>query len=261
MAKVTNEDVVLEVGPGLGALTQALVKVAKAVLAVELDVQLAARLPETLVELASSSPNGLESLTQNTPWRVLNRDALGMKSADFQFALSAGEIVQPNLVVANLPYNIATPLVLHLFEVLPDLERMLVMVQAEVAERWCAPAGGKTYGVPTVKLEWFAKCQVVGHVDRSVFWPKPHVDSSLVELIKKPPPSTKASQEKVFRLIDSAFSQRRKTLVNSLTSRGYPREAVQASLAAMELPEKVRGERLTCAQYVTLSDSLAAFAK
>jgi 16S rRNA (adenine1518-N6/adenine1519-N6)-dimethyltransferase len=247
LAGVTKEDVVLEVGPGLGALTQALISAARAVLAVELDVQLAGRLPQVLTDLA--------------PWRVLNQDALRMQTKDFQFTIEPGSVVQPNLVVANLPYNIATPLVLHLFEVLPELERMLVMVQSEVAERWCAPAGGKTYGVPTVKLDWFATCKVIGQVDRSVFWPKPHVDSSLVELIKKPPPNLKVSPERVFRLIDAAFSQRRKTLANSLTSRGYPREAVLSSLKAMGLSEKVRGERLTCSQYVALSESLATATK
>lgn len=252
LSDIEPGEVVLEVGPGLGALTQALVQVAKSVIAVEIDDVLANRLPTVLVEQAQAKPGGLESLTEFTPWQVINRDILQMDTEEFPPA---------DVVVANLPYNVATPVVLHLFEKLPDLKRMLVMVQAEVAERWCAPVGTKIYGVPTVKLEWFADCKVVGHVDRSVFWPRPHVDSSLVELVRKPTLATDLPRERVFKLIDAAFSQRRKTLVNSLTSRGYLREAVSHALVAMGLPEKVRGERLTCEQYISLGESLAAFTK
>ncbi len=241
LARIEVTDVVLEIGPGLGALTQALVEKAKTVIAVEVDPRLA------LSVTAQVKPPPGHSL------QVMNRDALKMAGADFRV-----DGIDPNLLVANLPYNIATPLILHLFEVLPSLQRYLVMVQSEVAQRWCATPGTKIYGVPSVKLAWFAEAKVVGKIDRAVFWPRPNVDSSLVELVRKPEPDTELSRSRIFKLIDSAFSQRRKTLLNALTSRGYLRERSSAAIAAMGLGEKVRGETLTCSQFIELGELLSS---
>lgn len=240
LAQLKPEDFVLEIGPGLGSLTQALVAAARTVLAVEVDSRLALVVSSDLVV-----PEGHQL-------RVLNRDALQMSGSDFTL-----DGRSPNVIIANLPYNIATPLILHLFEVAPSLQRYLVMVQSEVAQRWCATPGTKVYGVPTVKLAWFADAKVAGKVDRSVFWPRPNVDSSLVELRRKPEPDSTVPRVRVFKLIDAAFSQRRKTLVNALTGRGYPRERVTFAINQMGLGEKVRGETLTCSQFIQLSELLS----
>lgn len=239
LAEVKSYDVVLEIGPGLGSLTQALVAASCKVIAVEIDPRLALAVSKDV------TPSVGHEL------RVINRDAMKMSGPEFSI-----DGCPPNLLVANLPYNIATPLILHLFGVLPSLQRYLVMVQAEVAQRWCATPGTKIYGVPSVKLAWFAGAKIVGKIDRSVFWPRPNVDSALVELNRKPEPTTHLVRERVFKLVDAAFSQRRKTLVNALTSRGYPKQGVVAAIAQLGVGEKVRGETLTCAQFIELSELL-----
>lgn len=241
LADVSAEDVVLEIGPGLGALTSALVDRARAVLAVEIDSRLALLVSDTVV------------VKPGHRLVVVNRDAMQMASEEFQIDGSS-----PNILVANLPYNVATPLVLTLLEKLDSLTRATVMVQSEVAQRWCAVPGSKIYGVPSVKLAWFGETKTVGSVDRTIFWPQPHVDSALVQIVRKPAPTSQVSRERVFKVIDAAFSQRRKTLVNALTSRGYPRQHVVQAVSNMGLNEKVRGETLDCARFIELTTQLSA---
>src|SRR5690606_17537845 len=195
LAQVTPEDVVLEVGPGLGSLTLALLPEAAQVVAVEVDPVLAERLPVTVAEYAPEVAGRL---------RVVRADALRIGPEDLGVA--------PDALVANLPYNVAVPILLHLFAVLPSLRRGLVMVQAEVADRLTAQPGSKLYGVPSVKIAWFAEVRRAGSVGRSVFWPVPNVDSGLVALVRRDPPKTTASREEVFAVVDAAFAQRRKTL-------------------------------------------------
>ncbi|HKN95515.1 MAG TPA: 16S rRNA (adenine(1518)-N(6)/adenine(1519)-N(6))-dimethyltransferase RsmA, partial [Pseudonocardiaceae bacterium] len=193
-AGLAPDDVVLEVGPGLGSLTLALLPAARAVVAVELDPVLAARLPVTVAERAPDLAGRLH---------VIAGDALTVPVATLPVA--------PTALVANLPYNVAVPVVLRLLADLPGLAHGLVMVQAEVADRLAAPPGSRTYGVPSVKAAWYADVRRAGTVPRSVFWPVPNVDSALVSFTRRPSPSTVA-REVVFSIVDAAFAQRRKTL-------------------------------------------------
>ena len=162
-------DVVLEVGPGIGSLTLGLVEAARVVVAVEVDHVLAAELPRTLADRAPALAGRLE---------VVTADALGLTAA------AVGPV--PTALVANLPYNVAVPVVLHLLEELPSIGRALVMVQSEVADRMAARPGTKAYGVPSVKLAWYGTARRAGTVSRSVFWPAPNVDSALVSFTRWP---------------------------------------------------------------------------
>ncbi|HEY7432986.1 MAG TPA: 16S rRNA (adenine(1518)-N(6)/adenine(1519)-N(6))-dimethyltransferase RsmA, partial [Streptosporangiaceae bacterium] len=196
LAALELQDVVLEVGPGLGSLTLALLEAgAGRVVAVEVDRALAAGLPETI---ATRAPDLADRV------HVVAADALHVTAADLPVA--------PSVLVANLPYNVAVPVLLHLLAALPSLRRGLVMVQAEVAERMCAAPGSRVYGTPSVKLAWFAAARPAGPVPRSVFWPVPNVDSRLVAFTRRDPPDTTATREEVFAVIGAAFRQRRKTL-------------------------------------------------
>src|SRR5215204_285469 len=191
-AALRPSDVTLEVGPGLGSLTLGLLGAAAHVTAVEIDPVLAAALPATVAARAGHA----DRLT------VVAADALRIASVPDP---------QPTALVANLPYNVAVPVVLHLLEILPTLRTGLVMVQAEVAERLAAPPGSRTYGVPSVKAAWYASVRRAGAVPRTVFWPVPNVDSGLVELVRRDPPPG-ADRAEVFAVVDAAFAQRRKTL-------------------------------------------------
>ncbi|MFI5098946.1 MAG: 16S rRNA (adenine(1518)-N(6)/adenine(1519)-N(6))-dimethyltransferase RsmA, partial [Actinomycetes bacterium] len=195
-AQVRADDTVLEVGPGLGSLTLALLPEVAAVIAVEIDPLLADQLPRTVADRAPSLADRLY---------VVTADALRIGPAD----LIGGT---PTALVANLPYNVAVPVLLHLLESLPSLERVLVMVQAEVAERLAAGPGSRTYGVPSVKARWYADVRRAGSIGRTVFWPAPNVDSGLVALVRREPPRTTATRSEVFTVVDAAFAQRRKTL-------------------------------------------------
>ncbi len=200
---------VLEVGPGLGSLTLGLLAAAGRVVAVEVDPVLAAELPVTVADRAPARASRLE---------VVTADALAITDLP-------GE--PPAALIANLPYNVAVPVVLHLLDVLPSLRRALVMVQAEVADRMCAPPGSRTYGVPSVKLAWYGTARRAGPVSRSVFWPVPNVDSALVSFARwRPDERTwrvargpgRGPQAGVFAVVDAAFAQRRKTLRSALAS-------------------------------------------
>jgi 16S rRNA (adenine1518-N6/adenine1519-N6)-dimethyltransferase len=231
------DDVVLEVGPGLGSLTLALLEAgAGRVVAVEIDQVLAEELPRTLAERA---PELADRVT------VINADALRTGPGDLPAA--------PSMLVANLPYNVAVPVVLHLLAALPSLSRGLVMVQAEVADRMCAAPGSRVYGVPSVKLAWYATARPAGTVPRSVFWPVPNVDSRLVSFTRGGPPAAAARREEVFALVDAAFGQRRKTLRAALAGWAGSAPEAERLLRAAGIDPGARGEALSVAQFARLA--------
>ena len=237
-AGVAPGEVVLEVGPGLGSLTLALLDAGARVVAVELDERLAAELPATV---ADRRPDLAASLV------VLTADALRVERA----ALLAAHGAPPTRLVANLPYNVAVPVLLELLERLPELEEVLVMVQTEVAERLAAPPGSRTYGVPSVKAAWYGHVEVAGAIARTVFWPAPNVDSSLVRLRRRPAPD--ADREQVFAVVDAAFAQRRKTLRAALAGWAGAPAAAEAALVAAGVDPQLRGERLALADFVAVA--------
>jgi 16S rRNA (adenine1518-N6/adenine1519-N6)-dimethyltransferase len=206
------------------------------VVAVEIDPVLAAELPRTVAARAPDRADRLE---------VVTADALRIAEPDLPAA--------PTALVANLPYNVAVPVVLHLLAVLPSLERGLVMVQAEVADRMCAGPGSRVYGTPSAKLAWFAAARPAGPVPRSVFWPVPNVDSRLVAFTRRDPPDGEAGREEVFAVIDAAFRQRRKTLRAALA--GWAGSAAEAErlLRAADLDPGARGEALDVTQFARLA--------
>jgi 16S rRNA (adenine1518-N6/adenine1519-N6)-dimethyltransferase len=239
LAALRPDDVVLEVGPGLGSLTLALLEAdAGRLVAVEIDQALAGELPRTI---AARAPHLAARAV------VITGDAL--KIGEPSVALPAA----PSVLVANLPYNVAVPVLLHLLAVLPSLARGLVMVQAEVADRMCAGPGSRVYGTPSVKLAWYAAARAAGTVPRTVFWPVPNVDSRLVAFTRHDPPVTTASREEVFAVIDAAFRQRRKTLRAALS--GWAGSAAEAErrLRAAGIDPGLRGEALGVAEFARLA--------
>ena len=249
-AGVRPGNTVLEVGPGLGSLTLALLAAGARVVAVEIDPVLARALPATV---ADRMPEASGSLS------VVHADALGVTGPK-SLGLSQGADL-PTLLVANLPYNVAVPVLLTLLEALPCLESATVMVQAEVADRLAAAPGSRTYGVPSAKVAWYASARRTLTIDRTVFWPVPHVDSALVELTRHAPPATRAPREAVFAVIDAAFSQRRKTLRQALAAlAGSPQQAEQAARQAGVDP-RARGETLDVAAFAALAEALGARAR
>lgn len=235
VAGVGAGDTVVEVGPGLGSLTLALLPVVERVVAIEVDPTLARALPGTVAAHARSLADRLE---------VVQADALAVSSLPGP---------APTALVANLPYNVSVPVVLRFLEHFPTLRTLLVMVQMEVAERLAAPPGSRTYGVPSVKAAWYADVRLAGSVSRSVFWPVPNVDSGLVALRRRSPPLTTASREQVFACVDAAFAQRRKTLRAALaTWAGSPARAETALLAA-GIDPRTRGEQLDVAAFAAVA--------
>ncbi|HLN70867.1 MAG TPA: 16S rRNA (adenine(1518)-N(6)/adenine(1519)-N(6))-dimethyltransferase RsmA [Streptosporangiaceae bacterium] len=230
-------DVMLEVGPGLGSLTLALLEACPAaIIAVEIDRVLAGELPRTLAERAPALAGRVT---------VINADALRTGQHDLPAA--------PSMLVANLPYNVAVPVVLHLLAAVPSLTRGLVMVQAEVADRMCAAPGSRVYGAPSVKLAWYAAARPAGTVPRSVFWPVPNVDSRLVAFTRRDPPVTSAPREQVFTLIDAAFGQRRKTLRAALAGWAGSAPEAERLLRAAGIDPGARGESLGVAEFARLA--------
>lgn len=236
VAGVTDTDVVLEVGPGLGSLTLALLPHARRVTAVEVDRGLAEALTATV---ADHAPELVERLT------VVHGDAMRVTGLPGP---------APTALVANLPYNVSVPVLLHLLELLPTLERALVMVQAEVADRMTAAPGGRVYGVPSAKVAWYAHARRAGSVGRNVFWPVPNVDSGLVELVRRPPPDTRAAREEVFQVIDAAFAQRRKTLRAALSGWAGSPTAAEAALRAAGVDPGERGESLGVQEFAAIAE-------
>jgi 16S rRNA (adenine1518-N6/adenine1519-N6)-dimethyltransferase len=269
-------DVILEVGPGLGSLTLALLEAAEMeeapawsavttgdgdgdgtrLVAVEIDPVLAAELPRTIADRAPAWTGRVD---------VVAADALAVSGAETRDASSAagerGAVVElprePTVLAANLPYNVAVPVVLHLLAAVPTLARGVVMVQAEVADRMCAGPGSRVYGAPSAKLAWFAAARPAGTVPRSVFWPVPNVDSKLVAVTRHGPPATTASREEVFAVIDAAFGQRRKTLRAALA--GWAGSAAEAErlLRAVGVDPGARGEVLGIAEFARVAEARA----
>ena len=244
-AELAAGERVLEVGPGLGSLTLGLLEAGHPVTAVEIDSVLAGRLPETVAQRLPDARLDVVTadalrITAALPERV--SDA----TTEAPSRLTALPGPPPTALVANLPYNVAVPVVLHLLETVPTLRRGLVMVQAEVADRLAAVPGSKVYGVPSVKVAWYAAASRAGAVPRTVFWPVPNVDSGLVRLVRRDPPALPdgVSRADVFRVIDAAFAQRRKTLRAALA--GWAGGAAQAEVAlrAAGVDPSARGERL-----------------
>jgi 16S rRNA (adenine1518-N6/adenine1519-N6)-dimethyltransferase len=238
---VSRADHVLEVGPGLGSLTLALLDRGCAVTAVEIDPVLAARLPQTVAE---HSNNESQRLT------VVHRDVLTLRRDDLDPSSPA-----PTAVVANLPYNVAVPALLHLLAEFPSIRTVTVMVQAEVAERLAAEPGGKEYGVPSVKVRYYGSVRRCGMVSPTVFWPIPRVYSGLVRIDRyasSPWPADEDFRRQVFALVDVAFAQRRKTSRNAFVEwAGSGNESANRLLAASIDPSR-RGETLSIDDFVRL---------
>ncbi|MFV0452034.1 MAG: 16S rRNA (adenine(1518)-N(6)/adenine(1519)-N(6))-dimethyltransferase RsmA [Propioniciclava sp.] len=235
---VTGDDVVLEIGPGLGSLTLGLLEVARRVVAVEIETSLAERLPQTASE---RMPGHADRLT------VVHGDAL---------AVGILPDPQPTAVVANLPYNVSVPVLLHVLQRFGSVRRGLVMVQLEVADRLVAAPGSRTYGVPSAKLAWYAAANRVGTVPPTVFWPVPNVDSGLVSLTRQEPPATSASREQVFAVVDAAFAQRRKMLRGALAGLFGSSAAAAEALGRAEVDPQARGEVLAIADFARIAEQL-----
>ncbi|CAB4641786.1 unannotated protein [freshwater metagenome] len=233
VADVRSDDVALEIGPGLGSLTLALLEEAASVVAIEIDPRLATQLPITAA-LHSDRPSQLS---------VVTSDALAIRSLD----------VAPTVLVANLPYNVSVPVFLHLLEFFPTLRSGVVMVQAEVADRLAAKPNSKEYGIPSVKAAWWADVSGAGSVSRSIFWPAPNVDSKLVGFKRHAPLGDEVLRKKVFAIIDLAFAQRRKMLRSTLSSMYGSSAAAEAHLESVGIDGTLRGEALTIEDFCKIA--------
>ena len=232
-AAVGPTDIALEIGPGLGSLTLALLESAASVVAVEIDSRLADQLPITVANHFEHP----ENLT------VLNQDALTIQTLP----------VDPTVLVANLPYNVSVPVLLHLLEKFASLRTGVVMVQAEVADRLAAKPGTKDYGLPSVKAAWWAEVKGAGSVSRSVFWPAPNVDSKLVSFTRRQTPGDEVLRRKVFTIIDAAFAQRRKMLRSALSSLYGSSSAAEQILQRADIDPTLRGEALEISSFCAIA--------
>jgi 16S rRNA (adenine1518-N6/adenine1519-N6)-dimethyltransferase len=236
-AGVGADDVVAEVGPGLGSLTLGLLHHVRHVIAIEIDPVLAQALPATVAHIA---PELEQRLT------VVQADALRLHEMP----------MQPTALVANLPYNVAVPVLLTMLARFGTIDRVLVMVQAEVADRLAAGPGSRTYGVPSVKARWFGTVSKAGAIGRQVFWPAPNVDSGLVLITRAAPPACRSSRQQVFTVIDAAFAQRRKTIRAALSAFFGSPAIVDHALDEADINPKDRGEVLDVEQFARLTDAL-----
>lgn len=237
MSGITAADQVLEIGPGLGSLTLGLLETGARVTVVEIEDTLAARLPQTARErLGDEAASRLA---------VVHADALEVDELPGR---------APTAVVANLPYNVSVPVLLRLLELFPGWSRGLVMVQLEVADRLVAGPGSKVYGVPSAKVAWYADAQRVGTVGPAVFWPRPNVDSGLVQLTRCEPPT--GSRSATFAVIDAAFAQRRKMLRAALAPLFGSSAAASAAIESAGLAPEARGETLTVGQFAAIAQQL-----
>ena len=235
LAAVDADDIVVEVGPGLGSLTLALLPTVSRVVAIEVDPVLAAALPETVVDHDPGHAGRLD---------VVHDDALTVTGLPGP---------APTALVANLPYNVSVPVVLRFLERFPSIRTILVMVQLEVAQRLAAAPGSKIYGVPSLKAAWYADVRLVGTVPRTVFWPMPNVDSGLVRLDRREPPAADVDRAAVFACVDAAFGQRRKTLRAALAGWAGSADAAERALRAAGIDPRTRGEQLTITQFAAIA--------
>ncbi|MDP1851370.1 MAG: 16S rRNA (adenine(1518)-N(6)/adenine(1519)-N(6))-dimethyltransferase RsmA [Candidatus Planktophila sp.] len=233
IAGVTRNDIALEIGPGLGSLTLALLHSAASVVAVEIDSRLAHQLPITVAKHWEHP----ENLT------LINQDALTLKELP----------VQPTVLVANLPYNVSVPVLLNLLERFPTLRTGVVMVQAEVADRLAGRPGTKEYGIPSVKAAWWAEVKGAGSISRSVFWPVPNVDSKLVSFTRRSTPGDEELRKKTFAIIDAAFAQRRKMLRSALAPLYGSSSAAEEILLRASVDPTLRGEALDISSFCSIA--------
>ena len=237
LAEVTASDHVIEIGPGIGSLTIALLEVAQSLTAIEIDQRLAAKLSSTV---ATHLPD--------SKLEVINRDALSLNALDSS----------PTVLVANLPYNISVPVLLHYLEHFPSIKSGVVMVQAEVADRLAAQPNTREYGIPSVKASWWAELKLVGSVSRSVFWPVPNVDSKLVRFVRREVPGDEALRIETFAAIEGAFAQRRKMLRSALSNwAGSSAEAAEI-LSDAVIDPTLRGEALTLRDFCAIGKAKLA---
>jgi len=243
VAQVEPGSSVVEVGPGLGSLTLGLLEAGASVLALEIDERLAHQLIPTVQQHAPKVTGRLS---------VRQVDALRLTEADV-----ATWNPPPAALIANLPYNVAVPILLHLLALVPSLQTCLVMVQKEVAERLSAPPGSRTYGAPSVKVQWYGSCEYAGEISRQIFWPVPNVDSALVRLVGSPPPPCRSTREQVFAIIDRAFMQRRKTLRASLAGLVGDTGTCATVLGQAQIEPDRRPETLRVSDFARIADALA----
>ena len=236
-AELDPDDHVVEVGPGLGSLTLGLIDTAASVTALEIDPRLAGRLPTTVEAFAAEFSDRLT---------VINTDALKASRADFG--------VEPTALVANLPYNVSVPVLLHLLAELPSISRVLVMVQKEVADRLAAQPGSKIYGVPSVKAAFYGDVSRAGTIGKHVFWPAPNIESGLVR-IDVAADAPRELRDTIFPLVDAAFAQRRKTLRSTLSGIYGSAAAAEDALRAAGIDPGLRGEKLTVADFIRLGEA------
>lgn len=248
VAGLRSDDRVLEVGPGLGSLTLGLLDAVDEVTVIELDPTLAAALPETIARQAPGRRV-----------RVISGDAAHVGAEQWRQAQDADASDGPTAVVANLPYNVAVPIVLHLLEEFPTIRRVLVMVQAEVAERVAAAPGSKIYGVPSVKAAWYGTWSLAGMVGRNVFWPQPNVNSALLAgdiVAADSRPGDEDERRRTFTAVDAAFAQRRKTLRQALSNSAGSAQAAEQVLRSAGLDPTERAEQLGLADFVSIGREL-----
>ncbi|MBM3731752.1 MAG: 16S rRNA (adenine(1518)-N(6)/adenine(1519)-N(6))-dimethyltransferase RsmA [Actinobacteria bacterium] len=234
LATIEKSDIALEIGPGLGSLTLALLEEASQVIAIEIDSRLADQLSITAAD---------RGFDQNK-LKVINDDAISVRDLPFK----------PTVLVANLPYNVSVPVLLNILEHFPTITRGVIMVQSEVADRLVAVANNKDYGSPTVKANWWANLKIVGHVSRSVFWPIPNVDSSLVRFDRHLPAAGEAERAATFAVIDHAFAKRRKMLRSALSQ--LFRSNTESALIQAGIDPTSRGEVLTVEQFLKIGKQL-----
>ena len=250
-AKLQDRSRVVEIGPGLGSLTLGLLEAGHHVTAVEIDDVLAARLPATVEKYGKRAEGHGQSTAaadETANFELVNADALRVTELP----------TAPDALVANLPYNVAVPVLLHFLEIFPSLESVLVMVQLEVAERLAAGPGSRTYGVPSVKAQWYGEVTLAGRIGKNVFWPAPNIDSGLVHIDVTRTHRDPEQRRRLFSVVDAAFAQRRKTLRAALaTWAGSPQRAEEL-LRAAGIDPKTRGEALGVADFERLAAAGAA---
>jgi 16S rRNA (adenine1518-N6/adenine1519-N6)-dimethyltransferase len=236
-AGVESSDVALEIGPGLGSLTLAMLECAREVIAIEIDDRLAAELPET------AKRHGFDQ----TKLTIITQDAMQVSKLPSD----------PTVLVANLPYNVSVPVLLRFFELFPTLRAGVVMVQSEVADRLVAKPNSKTYGSPSVKAAWWADLTSAGTVSRSIFWPVPNVDSSLVQFVRHESAGDEALRKSTFKIIDAAFAQRRKMMRAALSDLCGGSAAASTIIEASGIDPTIRGEALELSDFIKIAITLS----